>query len=73
MSENICPVHKENDLVCGIAVGLEQDILRNKILDLKLKLAQLLSDDKEKIIAGLMADKARLTNANEELRRRLGL
>ena len=41
-----------------------------EILDLKLKLAQLPQDDKEKIIAGLMADKARLTNANEDWQRR---
>ena len=73
MSGNICPVHKDDDLVCGIAVHLERQLLVDEILDLKLKLAQLLADDKEKIIAELMADKAKLANANEELRRRLGL
>ena len=32
MSDNICPVHKDDDLICGIAVRIEHDLLLNKIV-----------------------------------------
>lgn len=31
----ICPVHKDEDLVCGVAARLEEDLLLKRITDLE--------------------------------------
>ena len=35
---NVCPVHNEDDLICGVAVNLEEDLLRKKIAELEAEL-----------------------------------